>query len=115
MLTLYGISNCDTVKKASAWLERHGLEYQFIDFRKNPLKSGTLKQWSYTCGWETLINKRSRTWRELGDNDKTGLSEQKALKLLQSHPTLIKRPVLEIDSDTVLIGFSEKEYQQYLL
>lgn len=114
MHTLYGISNCDTVKKARDWLEQHGLAYQFIDIRKTPINTARLKDWGYTAGWEVLVNKRSRTWRELSAKDKDNLSEQKTLKLIQKYPTLLKRPVLEIDSDDVLIGFNEKQYAQLL-
>ena len=114
MLLLYGISNCDTVKKARAWLDQHGLDYAFIDIRKNPLQSGVLSQWGYTCGWDVLVNKRSRTWRELDEADKTNLSAQSAIKLLQTHPTLMKRPVLEINKNNVLVGFNEKDYCQHL-
>lgn len=114
MLSLYGISNCDTVKKARDWLRQHGHEYQFVDIRKTPLDSGTLKRWSYTCGWEVLVNKRSRTWRELAEKDKSDLSEQSAIKLLQAQPTLMKRPVLEVDNNNVLVGFNEKSYSEHL-
>ena len=111
MLTLYGINNCDTVKKARRWLEDHGIEYQFHDFRQDGLDINQLTSWVENLGWETLVNKRSTTWRGLSDKDKNILSKQQAIDLLLIHPTLIKRPVV-VKNKTVLVGFNEAEFQK---
>ena len=94
MLTLYGIKNCDTVKKARHWLEAHGIAYQFHDFRQDGLEQKRLQSWIKALGWEAIVNKRSTTWRNLADKDKAISDAQQAVKLLLANPTLIKRPVL---------------------
>jgi len=110
MIKLYGISNCDTVKKARTWLDKHSVDYQFIDFRKTPLKAAQLKNWAACLDWETLLNKRSRTWRELPDAQKEPLNKTHALSLMQEIPTLIKRPVLD-NGGNISVGFKDSEYQ----
>jgi arsenate reductase len=110
MIKLYGITNCDTVKKARKWLDNNGIEYEFVDFRKTPLSTAQLKNWAAAIDWQTLLNKRSRTWRELPDSQKDPLNKTKALTLMQEIPTLIKRPVLEKDGE-ILVGFQDSEYQ----
>lgn len=110
MLTLYGIKNCDTVKKARHWLEQNGIEYSFHDFRADGISAIQLKQWCKTAGWETLLNTRGITYRRLPDREKKNLNEEKAIALMLNHPTLIKRPVSEIGK-TLRIGFSELEYE----
>lgn len=112
MLTIYGIKNCDTVKKARRWLEDHGVEYQFHDFRQNGLDKKQLTGWVEKSGWETIINKRSTSWRNLSEKEKTISTNQQAIKLLLANPTLIKRPVVE-KNKTLLVGFKESEYQNY--
>lgn len=111
MTTLYGIANCDTVRKARKWLTSHDVDYQFHDFRKDGLGSAQLKNWASKVGWETLLNRRGQTWRKLADKDKTALTEARALKLMQHEPTLIKRPVLEVNNQ-VYVGFKDTDYQQ---
>ena len=111
MLTLYGIKNCDTVKKARAWLEAHEVAYQFHDFRQDGLTKTTLSRWIKQLGRDTLINKRSTTWRNLSDTDKSIQNDSQAITLLLAQPTLIKRPVLENDK-LLLVGFSQQDYQQ---
>ena len=110
MLTLYGIKNCDTVKKARRWLEEHGVDYQFHDFRQDGLDKNQIAGWVATLGWETVVNKRSTTWRNLSDKEKEITSNTQAVKLLEANPTLIKRPVAE-NNKTLLIGFKEAEYK----
>ena len=110
MPSLYGISNCDTVKKARRWLDQHGLSFDFIDYRKTPLDKKIIQGWLDQVGRETLLNKKSRTWRELAENDKNKLTDSKIVKLLLEHPTLIKRPVL-VKGKTVIIGFDEEAYK----
>ena len=111
MLTLYGIKNCDTVKKARRWLEDHGVEYQFHDFRQDGLDKKQLSGWVERLGWEAVVNKRSTTWRNLSDKEKDIKTNAQATKLLAANPTLIKRPVTE-NNKTLLVGFNETEYQK---
>ena len=110
MLTLYGIKNCDTVKKARRWLEDHGINYQFHDFRQDGLEQEQLQNWIKKLGWEALVNKRSTTWRNFSEKEKTISNEQQAIKLLLANPTLIKRPVVE-NKKIVLVGFKENEFK----
>jgi arsenate reductase len=111
MTTLYGIANCDTVRKARKWLTSHDVDYQFHDFRKDGLNAKQLKNWASKVSWETLLNRRGQTWRKLANKDKTALTEARALKLMLNQPTLIKRPVLEINNQ-VHVGFKDADYQQ---
>ena len=111
MLTLYGIKNCDTVKKARRWLEDHGVNYQFHDFRQDGLDKKLLNTWIESLGWETLVNKRSTTWRNLSDKDKDITTKQHAVKLLLANPTLIKRPVVQHNKH-LLVGFNEAEFKK---
>jgi len=110
MLILYGIKNCDTVKKARRWLEDHGVEYQFHDFRQDGLDKKQLTSWVETSGWETIVNKRSTTWRNLSDKDKEITTDSQAINLLLANPTLIKRPITQ-NNKTLLIGFKEAEFK----
>ena len=111
MLTIYGIKNCDTMKKAFTWLDEHKLKYHFHDYRKDGIDATLLSNWVGRVGWQIVINKRSTTWRTLPGEDKSDIDDEKAVALMLQNPTLIKRPVL-IDSKTneMLVGFSEKNY-----
>jgi arsenate reductase len=111
MLTLYGIKNCDTVKKARRWLEDHGIEYQFHDFRQDGLNKKQLSGWVEQLGWEVIVNKRSTTWRNLSDKDKELTTNSQAVKLLLANPTLIKRPVVQ-SNKVFLVGFKETEFKK---
>ena len=113
MLTLYGIKNCDTVKKARQWLEAQGIEYRFHDFRKDGLDLGRLERWEAELGWEALLNKRGTSWRRLEESQRESIDRAKALGLMLAQPSLIKRPVLEIGTKT-LIGFIPEEYAKEL-
>ena len=110
MNTLYGIKNCDTIKKTRSWLEQHEIDYQFHDYRKEGLDIALLRQFVTQLGWETLLNKRSTSWRQLNDEEKTDLNEEKALQLMLQKPTLIKRPILITDTN-ILIGFNTCHYE----
>ena len=113
MITLYGIKNCDTVKKARAWLEQHGVDHAFHDFREDGLDRGQLQGWLDELGWETLINRRSTTWRQFSDAEKQ-TAETDPMALLQAHPTLLKRPVIT-DGEAILdIGFSPYSLEDYI-
>lgn len=113
MTALYGIANCDTVRKARKWLAAHDVAYQFHDFRKDGLSGKQVKAWVQAVGWETLLNRRGQTWRKLADKDKVNLTEAKAIKLMSAEPTLIKRPVLEVNKQ-VHVGFTAATYQRLL-
>lgn len=112
MITLYGIKNCDTVKKARKWLEQHDVEYAFHDFRENGMESVPLEQWLQEFGWEQVLNRRSTSWRALDDAQKNGLDNASAKALATETPTLIKRPVLTNGGET-LIGFKADSYASF--
>ncbi|MFV1998379.1 MAG: ArsC family reductase [Acidiferrobacterales bacterium] len=107
MITVYGIKNCDTVKKACRWLDAKGLEYELHDFRIDGITKDQVTSWARTLGWEALLNRRSTTWRNLGAKEKSALTESKAISLMVKNPTLIKRPVVNIGK-RYLLGFSEE-------
>lgn len=108
---MYGITNCDTIKKARVWLESHDVAYRFHDYRVEGLDADRLNGWSRKVGWEILLNKASTTFRELSDKDKLSLDEKQAKALMLANPTMIKRPVLEL-GDRILVGFKPDVYQQ---
>ncbi|MGS1095524.1 ArsC family reductase [Aquamicrobium terrae] len=108
-ITMYGIPNCDTIKKARTWLEGHDIAYTFHDYRAEGLDKATLEGWIGKVGWQVLLNKASTTFRGLADADKQDIDEEKAKALLLAHPTMIKRPVLDLD-ERVLVGFKPDMY-----
>ena len=109
-ITLFGIPNCDTVKKARKWLEANGIEFTFHDFRKDGLEPEQVKRWIDALGWETVLNRKGTTWRKLPDDVKAGVNATTITALLVEQPTLIKRPVL-VGAGTVRCGFNEADYQ----
>ena len=111
MLTIYGIKNCDTMKKACAWLDKHGVEYAFHDYKVSGIDRGKLEGWAKKAGWETLLNKAGTTFRKLPDADKATLTEAKAIKLMLAQPSIIKRPVLELGGGKLLLGFKPEQYE----
>lgn len=113
MIKLYGIPNCDTIKKARRWLEQQQQPYQFIDYREQPLSQAQLQAAIDELGYDKVLNNRSTTYRQLPATDKDQLDANKALQLLQQHPTLIKRPLLHCALG-YRIGFTEASYQQLL-
>ena len=108
MITVYGIKNCDTCRKALKWLAAEGIEHRFHDFRVDGLDAASLSGWVKAAGWEKLLNRRGTTWRNLSDAEKDGVDEAKAEALMEGNPTLIKRPVFETGGE-VLVGFSADE------
>lgn len=114
MLTLYGIPNCDTVKKARTWLETARLDYQFHDYRKAGIDAGTLKRWCKEFGFEQVLNQRGTTWRKLSEAERANPDPAKALKLMLAQPALIKRPILDTGT-VVLLGFDATRWQAALL
>lgn len=110
MITLHGIPNCDTVKRARAWLDASGVGYRFRDFKKEPPSAAELGRWAESVGWEALLNRRGTTFRGLGEADKQGIDQAKALRLMKAQPSLIKRPVAEDEAGRVTVGFSDAAF-----
>ncbi|WP_394566843.1 ArsC family reductase [Bradyrhizobium sp. 31Argb] len=108
-ITIYGIKNCDTMKKARAWLDGHGVAYDFHDYKTAGIAKDQLKQWSDEVGWETLLNRAGTTFKKLPDTDKESLNERKALALMEAQPSMIKRPVLDLGGK-LLVGFKDDIY-----
>lgn len=108
-ITIYGIKNCDTMKKARAWLEAHGIEYEFHDYKTAGADRALLQGWSRQLGWEVLLNRAGTTFRALPDADKTGLDENKAITLMAANPSMVKRPVLVVN-DEIVAGFKPERY-----
>lgn len=106
-VTVYGIRNCDTCRKALKWLEAEGIDHRFHDFRADGLDDRDLAKWINAVGWETLLNRRGTTWRKLPETDRDDVDRGKAAGLMLEHPTLIKRPVFDTGDD-VLVGFSDE-------
>jgi arsenate reductase len=106
---IYGIKNCDTMKKAFAWLEARKIEYDFHDYKKDGVPPGKLKHWAKQAGWEKLANTRGPTWRKIPEAARENLNEPRALALLEQHSSAIKRPVVEAGS-TLLVGFDPDEF-----
>ena len=115
-ITLFGIKNCDTIKKARKWLDAHNIEFQFHDFRKDGLTEAQLDLLIESLGWEILLNKRGTTWRQLSNAIKENIDAASARSLMLENPAIIKRPVLEIGSTETspqrLVGFKENEYSE---
>jgi arsenate reductase len=110
-ITIYGIKNCDTMKKARAWLDKQGVDYAFHDYKSAGLDKDKLEHWAKKAGWETLINRAGLTFKKLPDKDKQGLTEKKAIALMLKQPSMIKRPVLELSGGKLLVGFKPDEYR----
>jgi len=113
MITLYGIPNCDKIRRARKWLSDHNIDYRFHDFRKDGLDKKQLSQWIKKVGWETLLNKRGMTWRKLDDETKNNIDEKSAMKIMLDNPAIIKRPVLEAGK-ILEVGFDEDRYRELL-
>ena len=110
---LFGIKNCDTMKKAFNWLSENGVAYEFTDYKKAGVAAAHLADWSQRAGWETLLNKRGLTWKKLTDAERTDVNETKAIELMTQHPSLIKRPVLDTGRQ-LIIGFTPENYAEQL-
>jgi transcriptional regulator, Spx/MgsR family len=113
MIDLYGIPNCDTMKKARRWLDEHGIEYRFHDYKKEGIDEERLRDWAGKVGWEALLNRRGMMWRKLPQEVREKIDEQSALRIMLETPSIIKRPVLVTD-DRMLVGFSEETYRELL-
>ncbi len=108
-ITLYGIKNCDTMKKARTWLDTHKVPYSFHDYKTQGIDRARLEKWSKAVGWETLLNRAGTTFRKLSDKDKTNIDNSKAISLMMEQPSLIKRPVLEQGAN-ITVGFKPDVY-----
>jgi len=111
---MYGIPNCDTIKKARKWLTQHNIDYQFHDYKKLGTDELQLQNWLQELGWEQLINKRGTTWRKLDEKTKSTMDNQAAIKVMQDNPSIFKRPLLILQDQNIL-GFNENTYTQELL
>ena len=110
-VTIYGIKNCDTMKKARAWLDARGVAYQFHDYKAAGIEGAKLQGWAREVGWETLLNRAGTTFRALPEKDKDGLTEKKAIALMTAQPSMIKRPVLNVGG-RLLVGFRPEQYEK---
>jgi len=110
-ITIYGIKNCDTMKKARAWLDKQGVDYEFHDYKVAGIDRERLERWSRKVGWETLLNRAGTTFRKLPDKDKQSIDEKKAVALMLAQPSLIKRPVLDLGGGRLLVGFKPDQYK----
>lgn len=110
-LVMYGIKNCDTIKKARAWLDRNGVAYDFHDYKTAGIERAQLERWSRKVGWETLLNRAGTTFKKLPEKDKAGVTESKAIALMLTQPSMIKRPVLDLGGGKLLVGFKPESYE----
>lgn len=110
-ITLYGIPNCDTVKKARVWLDAQGVDYVFHDYKKAGADESKLNAWIAEKGWETILNRAGTTFKKLPDADKTGIDDAKAVRLMLAQPSMIKRPVVEGAKGGLLVGFKQPEWE----
>jgi arsenate reductase len=111
---IYGIKNCDTMKKARAWLDKHGVGYAFRDYKSAGINRAKLERWAKNVGWEVLLNRAGTTFKKLPEKDKTGVTETKAIALMLKPPSMIKRPVLELSGGKLLVGFKPEQYSEAL-
>jgi Spx/MgsR family transcriptional regulator len=114
MITMFGIKNCDTIKKARKWLEAEGIEYQFHDYKKDGLSPEMLNAWVKDLGWEALVNKRGTTWRKLPDDVKEAIDQASAIQVMLDNTSIIKRPLLIDDAENKLLGFKADDYQEFI-
>jgi arsenate reductase len=110
-ITIYGIKNCDTMKKARAWLDKRGVDYAFHDYKTAGIERERLERWEKKVGWETLLNRSGMSFRKLPDKDKQGIGARKAIALMLANPSMIKRPVLDLGRDRLVVGFKPELYE----
>jgi arsenate reductase len=113
MTWIYGIKQCSTMQKAFAWLDAQGVTYTFHDYKKLGIDIDTLRCWAKQAGWEALLNMRGTTWRKLADDERADLDEEKAIHLMQTHTSVIRRPIIAV-GETLLIGFDATRYSETL-
>lgn len=110
MITMYGIPNCDTIKKAKKWLTDNSIEFEFHDYKKKSITKSKLKDWCKQSDWELLLNRRGTTWRKLDDATKESINKTSAIEIMAENTSIIKRPVIETGDD-ILVGFSVESYE----
>ncbi|HEY5336806.1 MAG TPA: ArsC family reductase [Rhizomicrobium sp.] len=110
-ITIHGIKNCDTMKKARTWLDRHGVSYAFHDYKAEGVEKSALEHWAGLVGWEVLLNRAGTTFRKMPDKDKDGVTEKKAIALMLAQPSMIKRPVLDVGGK-LIVGFKPEIYEK---
>ena len=108
-VSIFGIKNCDTMKKARAWLDRQGVAYRFHDYKADGIERSRLDRWAYKVGWEVLLNKAGSTFRKLPERQKQDLNKERAIALMRDQPSMIRRPVLEAGGE-LLVGFKPGQY-----
>jgi arsenate reductase len=113
-ITIFGIKNCDTMKKARAWLDKNGVAHAFHDYKTQGIARERLERWEKRVGWEALLNRAGTTFRKLPDKDKSDLDMKKAIALMLAQPSMIKRPVLELGGGKLLVGYSPELYSRSL-
>lgn len=111
---LYGIKNCTTMKKAFAWLEQHGIPFEFHDYKKDGVPRDKLVAWSRTIGWKTLLNTKGPTWRKLTPEQQDITTQSQAIALMLEYPSIIRRPVVETSNGHLLVGFDEKLFASFI-
>ena len=111
-VTVYGIANCDTIKKAKKWLDNQGIDYVFHDYRKQGLHADQLREWEAQLGWASMLNRRGTTWRKLADEVKDNIDQASAIDIMLANPAIIKRPLL-IKGDSMMLGFKDSQYQEF--
>jgi Spx/MgsR family transcriptional regulator len=111
MIKMYGIPNCNTIKKAKDALTAQGVDFEFHNYKKEGIDTATLESWCNQVGWKTLLNQRGTTWRKLSAEDKADINQSKAIALMCVYPSMIKRPVLVVD-DKIIVGFDEAVYAE---
>jgi len=109
-ITIYGIKNCDTMKKARAFLDKKGVAYNFHDYKTKGIDKAKLEGWAKKAGWDTLLNRAGTTFKKLSDKEKESVTEKKAIALMLAQPSMIKRPVLELGGGKILVGFTPEDY-----
>lgn len=113
MTVIYGIPNCDAMKKARRWLDEHGIDYEFHDYKKKGIDEKKIRSWLKTVGWDALLNRRGMMWRKVPDDVKASIDEASAIQLMLETPSIIKRPVLETGK-LLLVGFNPEDYEDAL-
>lgn len=113
MLTMYGIRNCDSIKKARQWFDKHKVEYIFHDYKKNRIDEKTLRNWCQTVNFEELLNRRGTTWRKLADSKKKNVDLDKAITIMMANASIIKRPVV-VGRGIIIVGFNQSQYESLL-
>jgi arsenate reductase len=111
-ITIYGIKNCDTMKKARAWLDKRGVDYAFHDYKTAGIERDRLEAWCKQIGWESLLNRAGTTFRKLPEKDRQPLDSRKAVALMLAQPSMIKRPVLDLGRGRLLVGFKPEQYEE---